>query len=225
MKQEAIEIVALIWPGADAKATKQWLAPVDDGRTLLQRVLDDLRAEQVPRTGLLVDERQKHLLQRGTSVAVEWLTVADSTDFGRSILLAEDWFKGFEGDVLLLDGARGAPDRLLIQQLKQCVRSERQVACIPVCGAEEAPDGWWVYRDADGRITGVAETKQGESPRGEKTIFPWRFDWDCLQRALYQVGDRDGRHPLSALIEKVTDNGFEVGEIRYHAPARHSARK
>lgn len=213
MKKEKTEIVALIWPGADAAAARQWLAPAADGRTLLQCVVNDLWAEQVQRTGILVDEHQKRLLARAADPQAEWLTVPDISDFGRSILLAEDWFKGFEGEVLLIAQVRHTPDRSLIRRLIHCPRFDRQVACLPLFGADEVPDGWWVHRDADGRIRELTETAQGGGSRKEKTTFPWLFDWDCLQRALYQVGDRDGRHPLNALIEKVTDNGFEIGEI------------
>jgi bifunctional N-acetylglucosamine-1-phosphate-uridyltransferase/glucosamine-1-phosphate-acetyltransferase GlmU-like protein len=70
-----------------------------------------------------------------------------------------------------------------------------------------------IFRDGNGNIRRLqvfSEPVDKQNAALEITGFPYLFEWDCLQRALYQILHKQQNPQLTDIVEKITDNGFVV---------------
>ena len=200
---------ALIWVENESLALKSF-----KGKPVISRLLQALQIPEIEAIGLLATEKQKQMLQKVVSDSIDWLIVDSVSDFGQSVLWAEDWFKGFEGNVVLSPAGLPFMDKPTIRALIQCQNNGNSVGCLPLVSTKPIGQNWQVEMDDDGKIRRLNEFEPNKKIQ-TFTAFPWCFEWDCLQRALYQVGTQHGTYPLQDIVEKAMDNGFEVAGITF----------
>ncbi len=200
---------ALIWVENESLALKSF-----KGKPVISRSLQALQIPEIEAIGLLATEKQKQMLQTVVPDSIEWLIVDSVSDFGQSVLWAEDWFKGFEGNVVLSPAGLPFMDKPTIRALIQCQNNGNSVGCLPLVSTKPIGQNWQVEMDDDGKIRRLNELEPNKKIQ-TFTAFPWCFEWDCLQRSLYQVGTQQGTYPLQDIVEKATDNGFEVAGITF----------
>jgi len=210
----AEKVAAIIW-AADHEADAAVYRASVFGQALLAGIVAELRAAGVQRIGIIATAPVKAELSGRIDAKVTWLPDEQSLDFGQAIIQTEDWLKGFEGDILLVDGTSPFVDRWLFLRLWEGLKGEAMVGCLPVAKLRGEGQYDRIIRNSEGQIVSVLPAK--EVPQhisgNEITGLPYCFEWDCLQRALYQVETPDGRRPLQAVVEKVTDNGFRVNSL------------
>lgn len=211
MSQNAIKskekTKALVWGEKATLALKSF-----NGKPVISRLLQALQIPGIEAIGLLLMEKQKQMLQTVVPDSIDWLIFASVSDFGQSVLWAEDWFKGFEGNVVLILAGLPFIDAPTIRALIQCQSNGNSVGCLPLVSTKPIGQNWQVEMDNYGKIRRLNELEPNK--KGQTfTAFPWCVEWDCLQRALYQVGTQQGTYPLRDIVEKATDNGFEVDGI------------
>ncbi len=183
------------------------------GISVLQRILDALAVPELEKIGLMVSAQSKSLFESFVSDRVKLIEV-DESDFAPAILMAEDQFKNFAGNVLLLTADLPFLNSKQIVHFLQCMHSKQAVGCLLVARTDQPQEyNARIFRDENGNIRRLqvfSEPVDKQNAALEITGFPYLFEWDCLQRALYQILHKQQNPQLTDIVEKITDNGFVV---------------
>lgn len=212
MTESPVKDRALIW----TVNLGEWPLMKMEGIPVLRHMLNALALPELEKVGLMVSPENKKIFEPFANDQVE-LMASEESDFAQAILMAEDWFDHFEGNVLLLTADLPFISSKLITQLLRCLHSEQAVGCLLTARSDRAQiDQARIIRDADGHIRRlqIFDRPLMQSDKFfELTGYPYLFQWDCLQRALYQVLYKQENARLTDIVEKVTDNGFLVKNI------------
>ncbi len=203
---------ALIWAVGPVK----WPLMKIGGISVLQRILNALTVPQLEKIGLLVSAQNKAEFEPAVDHRLH-LILTDELDFARAIIMAEDWFKNFSGNVLLLTADLPFVNASLVSRLLGFLHAEQAVGCLPVAHSVRAQkEHARIIRDGQDNIRRLHLFSQPFADRENPFVitgFPFLFEWDCLQRALYQVLHKRENAHLMDVIEKITDNGFEIKSL------------
>ncbi len=188
------------------------------GRALVWYTCRALFMPQINEVILLLPSRWHESFKQVLGPKVTYWVLEDVRDFGQAILQAEDHFKNSQGDILLADARQPLLPPDFIRALMRYPLPPEAVACIPSVSRPAQTDGYWgMELNEQGHVVRICSREENiETP--QYTALPWRFEWDCLQRALYQVENARGERPLHSVIEKVLDNGFIVTSIPWDNP-------
>jgi bifunctional UDP-N-acetylglucosamine pyrophosphorylase/glucosamine-1-phosphate N-acetyltransferase len=162
----------------------------------------------------------------------EWVQTAEQREqlgTAHAILQAQDWLKGFEGDVLILSGDVPLLSLETIAAMQGRHRAEGAALTVLTFAPEDPARYGRVVRDASGRIARIVEYKDAsETERAIREVNAGVYlaNWPLLHQALLGVGNDNAQgeyylpdavtallaagHPVAA---HCTDDATEVAGV------------
>jgi len=168
------------------------------GKTLIEFVTDALlEVDAIERVGIVVSEHNRYEIAALLGDRAEYITQVDPQGTGHAVMVAEDWLRKFEGDLVVVVGDAPFISPQIIRQLIAKKQTAQYAAVFLSAVYNEPPPYGRVLRDPDGRVTRIVE--ENDASASEKLIKEvssshYCFDTQRLLEALPLTNCRNAQN-------------------------------